>query len=187
MYNLTVDEAHPFFVGDGAWLVHNCGDWIDDLIDGRSIDKPQDQTLDTQTLQLIKERLKAKGIETDGTNIAILEVNGRWYLGFSRKLDQVVTGGLGRSTSTQPKLKANNQHAEPNTIQEYFNYIMNGGQSTGLFGKMVVTSQPCSSCVKQPIAPPYPGAISDTMNAANLTEVEVVFGNSAAPRWKIIR
>jgi hypothetical protein len=23
MYNLTVDEAHTFFVGDGAWLVHN--------------------------------------------------------------------------------------------------------------------------------------------------------------------
>jgi hypothetical protein len=26
MYNLTVDTAHTFFVGDGAWLVHNvCG------------------------------------------------------------------------------------------------------------------------------------------------------------------
>ena len=24
MYNLTVDEAHTFFVGDGDWLVHNC-------------------------------------------------------------------------------------------------------------------------------------------------------------------
>jgi hypothetical protein len=24
MYNLTVDEAHTFFVGDGQWLVHNC-------------------------------------------------------------------------------------------------------------------------------------------------------------------
>jgi hypothetical protein len=23
MYNLTVDEAHTFFVGDGQWLVHN--------------------------------------------------------------------------------------------------------------------------------------------------------------------
>ncbi len=23
MYNLTVDEAHTFFVGDGDWLVHN--------------------------------------------------------------------------------------------------------------------------------------------------------------------
>ena len=23
MYNLSVDEAHTFFVGDGSWLVHN--------------------------------------------------------------------------------------------------------------------------------------------------------------------
>ncbi len=26
MYNLTVDEAHTFFVGDGDWLVHNTCD-----------------------------------------------------------------------------------------------------------------------------------------------------------------
>ncbi len=25
VYNLTVDEAHTYFVGDGQWLVHNCG------------------------------------------------------------------------------------------------------------------------------------------------------------------
>jgi hypothetical protein len=25
MYNLTVDTAHTFFVGEGQWLVHNCG------------------------------------------------------------------------------------------------------------------------------------------------------------------
>jgi hypothetical protein len=25
MYNLTVAQAHTFFVGDGQWLVHNCG------------------------------------------------------------------------------------------------------------------------------------------------------------------
>jgi hypothetical protein len=25
MYNLTVEVAHTFFVGEGAWLVHNCG------------------------------------------------------------------------------------------------------------------------------------------------------------------
>ena len=28
MYNLTVDTAHTFFVGDGQWLVHNCPDGI---------------------------------------------------------------------------------------------------------------------------------------------------------------
>jgi len=29
MYNLTVDEAHTFFVGDGEWVVHNCPKGID--------------------------------------------------------------------------------------------------------------------------------------------------------------
>jgi hypothetical protein len=29
MYNLTVDQAHTFFVGEGQWLVHNnCGRWV---------------------------------------------------------------------------------------------------------------------------------------------------------------
>lgn len=27
MYNLTVEEARTFFVGDGQWLVHNCADF----------------------------------------------------------------------------------------------------------------------------------------------------------------
>jgi hypothetical protein len=26
MYNLTVEQAHTFFVGEGQWLVHNTGD-----------------------------------------------------------------------------------------------------------------------------------------------------------------
>jgi len=25
MFNLTLAEAHTYFVGDGGWLVHNCG------------------------------------------------------------------------------------------------------------------------------------------------------------------
>lgn len=32
MYNLTVDEAHTYFVGEGQWLVHNdCEDLLDSL------------------------------------------------------------------------------------------------------------------------------------------------------------
>jgi len=26
MFNLTVDEAHTFYVGQDGWLVHNCGE-----------------------------------------------------------------------------------------------------------------------------------------------------------------
>ena len=33
MYNLTVDIAHTFYVGDGDWLVHNCGD-VDEITEG---------------------------------------------------------------------------------------------------------------------------------------------------------
>jgi Bacterial EndoU nuclease/Pretoxin HINT domain len=29
MYNLTVDTAHTFFVGEGEWLVHNAGPCVD--------------------------------------------------------------------------------------------------------------------------------------------------------------
>ena len=31
MFNLTVDEAHTFYVGENGWLVHNCGPGLDDL------------------------------------------------------------------------------------------------------------------------------------------------------------
>lgn len=30
MYNLTVAEAHTFYVGDGQWLVHNAGCYVFD-------------------------------------------------------------------------------------------------------------------------------------------------------------
>jgi len=34
MYNITVDTAHTYFVGDGQWLVHNaCDDLYDDIIE----------------------------------------------------------------------------------------------------------------------------------------------------------
>lgn len=35
MYNLSVDTAHTFFVGEGQWLVHNCGGnswWADEKV-----------------------------------------------------------------------------------------------------------------------------------------------------------
>ncbi len=39
MYNLTVDEAHTYFVGDGKWLVHN-GSPCDRLVIGKIGDLP---------------------------------------------------------------------------------------------------------------------------------------------------
>jgi hypothetical protein len=39
MYNLTVDQVHTFFVGEGQWLVHNssCGEFAKTLEDGSGI------------------------------------------------------------------------------------------------------------------------------------------------------
>lgn len=31
MFNLTVSEAHTYYVGQDGWLVHNCGPSLDDL------------------------------------------------------------------------------------------------------------------------------------------------------------
>jgi hypothetical protein len=36
MYNLSVDTAHTFFVGEGQWLVHNCGE---DFVPGTVFEK----------------------------------------------------------------------------------------------------------------------------------------------------
>jgi RHS repeat-associated protein len=36
MYNLTVAEAHTFFVGDGQWLVHNAGP-CNAIVDGKAV------------------------------------------------------------------------------------------------------------------------------------------------------
>jgi hypothetical protein len=39
VYNLTVEGAHTFFVGEGQWLVHNsgCDDWVRELYDEKAI------------------------------------------------------------------------------------------------------------------------------------------------------
>jgi hypothetical protein len=45
MYNLTVDTAHTFFVGEGQWLVHNaCRPKVPE-IHGNSLDSPKDTVL----------------------------------------------------------------------------------------------------------------------------------------------
>jgi hypothetical protein len=43
MYNLTVEVAHTFFVGEGEWLVHNCGpgDLPKPRVSGRGISHPR--------------------------------------------------------------------------------------------------------------------------------------------------
>jgi hypothetical protein len=42
MYNLTVDTAHTYFVGDGQWLVHNCRTGYSGPSNGYSNKRPHD-------------------------------------------------------------------------------------------------------------------------------------------------
>jgi guanyl-specific ribonuclease Sa len=53
MYNLTVADAHTFFVGDGQWLVHNTCD-IPDL-HRPSILQPELEKLDDVVVHLRRE------------------------------------------------------------------------------------------------------------------------------------
>ena len=54
MYDLTVDEVHTFSVGDGDWVVHNCGGLTDGqiyrLIRDGSIDRPGGLDINTNRI-----------------------------------------------------------------------------------------------------------------------------------------
>jgi len=53
MFNLTVDEAHTFFVGDGQWLVHNCNPTIENA---RVIDNPPG-VVDPNTIRFTQDSI----------------------------------------------------------------------------------------------------------------------------------
>ncbi len=58
MYNLTVDTAHTFFVGEGQWLVHNACKPKTPNIHGNSLDSPKETILyelvNKETLEHLK-------------------------------------------------------------------------------------------------------------------------------------
>ncbi len=65
MYNLTVQDAHTFYVGDGQWLVHNCGgiQWtrskLQSVYQQHAKDFGFTGTGTTQNLEAFGEALKA--------------------------------------------------------------------------------------------------------------------------------
>ena len=63
MYNLTVDEAHTFFVGGGQWLVHNTCDFNRILYGSDEM---------SQAAQQFRLDLHMKG-----NNVAVFQVDGR--------------------------------------------------------------------------------------------------------------
>jgi Pretoxin HINT domain/Pre-toxin TG len=62
MYNLTVDEAHTFFVGDGEWVVHN-GDVCKTFVNGiERVATEEEELLAKQASQVFSEA-GLKGVE----------------------------------------------------------------------------------------------------------------------------
>jgi len=49
VYNLTVDEAHTYFVGDGAWLVHNSCNPKDQLDTGKELSRKAREVMNVAT------------------------------------------------------------------------------------------------------------------------------------------
>jgi hypothetical protein len=66
MYNLTVAQAHTFFVGDGQWLVHNA-DWCR-ILPRPSASEPRVQNIINDIYKHVGEP-NQKG---DGTTFAVL-------------------------------------------------------------------------------------------------------------------
>jgi Xanthomonas XOO_2897-like deaminase len=64
MYNLTVDEAHTFYVGDGQWLVHNACDF-------RRIAYGSDELS-----RAVQQTRIDWGLPGEGTNVAAFQMDG---------------------------------------------------------------------------------------------------------------
>jgi hypothetical protein len=73
MYNLTVDEAHTFYVGDGQWLVHNTCQ-----VFGGGEPSPTGNRLANLARAIYKGQLE-HWWEFKSTTIALTEVNGQLY------------------------------------------------------------------------------------------------------------
>jgi hypothetical protein len=65
MYNLTVDDAHTFAVGDGAWVVHNTGLSF-------CVEKNYGDSLKSQAAQLLRLAIPSLR-DTTGTNVAVFQ------------------------------------------------------------------------------------------------------------------
>jgi hypothetical protein len=134
MYNLTVDTAHTFFIGEGQWLVHNKCKF------GGGVPSPTGSSLANSARNLYKANLL--WWERRSTTIALTEVNGQLY--------GTVNGGA--SASAIPKIQAAIEDMGgkfipnpngPESHAEVFLYeSVAGVQTIGISH----TGGPCQSC-----------------------------------------
>jgi hypothetical protein len=144
MYNLTVDEAHTFFVGDGQWLVHNAGicppssgihlelqnavTWAsqqtDTFIAARS--RPWGAYLFDNTLPFKPQGAKTLSKYSYGIRKVI--VNGEEMMVVSDlDIGWVWRNGIMLpDTSITPNLFENAWSTNPNTVGDWINYYYGG-------------------------------------------------------------
>jgi hypothetical protein len=72
MYNLTVDQAHTFFVGEGRWLVHNCSTKLNRALGGVAKDGLQAHHLIPEELASHAYLRRITGWDHDGAINGIL-------------------------------------------------------------------------------------------------------------------
>jgi hypothetical protein len=77
MYNLTVDEAHTFFVGDGQWLVHNV------CIMGYVV-------YGGNPMSLAAQRFRLEQFREPSANVAVFRVEGQAQSPFSKKVNRLL-------------------------------------------------------------------------------------------------
>jgi hypothetical protein len=84
MYNLTVNEAHTFFIGDGDWLVHNCKVKVSELdplhSPETSGDRPELMALtDAELLEAVSNPINGDPIKINTITGKVIDGNGRAY------------------------------------------------------------------------------------------------------------
>jgi hypothetical protein len=110
MYNLTVDTANTYFVGEGQWLVHNC-EWLGERL-GLGSAPAWGKEMARQTDQVY---LALPKNVRDHSTVALTEAGGRVYVTVTGRRQAAATRALGNIASSSGYEfvpNPNNIHAE---------------------------------------------------------------------------
>ena len=171
-----------------AWVVHNCDDWVDDLINNRSIAGDSNISLG-DVADEVRNRLNTRGVNikppgNQGDQIAILEVDGRRFLGLSPQLEHEVGQVIGtrkvkdRASDifTSLEMGGYNRHAETSSVLEYMIWNrQNGGNIGRDAGSMFVEYRPYAGCVFEPTTANFDGNLRRLMLNAQMNSIDVYF------------
>ncbi len=181
MYNLTVDTAHTFFVGEGKWLVHNtCWD-VEQFIKSRKMKAPggyDPEAVVDEVHAYLKNQYGSGYLK--GQSISVLQVNDQMYLGFNGTLDRKILG-FGDDVVRYNEFMTNRglyplmggPHAERMALNEYYLDTANFGR----VGRMFTNREVCIECLASgsasQITSGTQGLIFNGMQATGLERLEM--------------